>query len=71
MVYSSCQGSSAISLSLTFCTFYLGQPGGHLLGKSCALSFPLLLSLVYAVLIAYVPFLYLGQDMEFDCIGSC
>ena len=30
-------------LSLTFCWLYLGQPGDHLLGKSCPLSFQLVL----------------------------
>ena len=62
-------------LSLTVCSFYLGQPGGHLLGKSCPLGFPLVLFLFYAVSIVCVDLsgaliMCLGQDVEFDCIGS-
>ena len=32
VVYSNCQCSSAFVLSLTYCSIYLGQPCGHLLG---------------------------------------
>ena len=56
MVYSCFQYSSAFCLSVIFFTFYFGQPGGHLLGKSCPLGFPFLLSLVYSVLIVCVLF---------------
>ena len=34
---------SAFCLSLTCCSFCLGKPGGHLLGKSCPPGFPLVL----------------------------
>ena len=33
VVYSNCQCSSAFCVSMTFCSFYLGWPGGHLLEK--------------------------------------
>ena len=37
-------------LPLTFCSFYLGRPGGQLLRKSCTRRLPLVLFLLYAVL---------------------
>ena len=43
VVYSKCQCSSTVCLSLTFCSFYLGQPGGNLLGKSYFLDLTLVL----------------------------
>ena len=35
----------SLFVSLVFCSFYLGQPGGHLMDKSCPFGF--LLELFY------------------------
>ena len=43
VVYSNCQCSFAFCWSLTYCSFYLGQPCGHLLGKSCPFDFSFVL----------------------------
>ena len=51
MVYSNCQCSSTFCLLLTYCLFYVVQPCGHQLGKTCPLGFPLVLFLFYAVLL--------------------
>ena len=45
VVYSNCQCLSAFFLSLAYCSIYLGQPCGHLLGKICPLDFSLVLFL--------------------------
>lgn len=41
VVYSNSQCSSASCLSSLLCSFYLGKPGDHLLGKSCPLGLSL------------------------------
>ena len=56
MYCSICQYSSAFGLSLTFYSFYLRHPGGHLLGTSCCHGFPLVLFLFYAVFTVCVPY---------------
>ena len=61
-----CQYSSAFGLSLTFYSFYLGYPGGHLLGKSCRLVF--ILCRLYCMCFFLV--WCLGEDAELDCIAS-
>ena len=67
-----CQYSSAFGLSLTFFKFYLGYPGGHLLGKSCRLSFPLVLFLILCRLycMCSFPVWCLGDHAELDCFAS-
>ena len=45
VVCSDCQCSSALWLSFTYCSSYLGYPCGNLLGKSCHLGASLVLFL--------------------------
>ena len=72
VVYSNCQCSSAFYLSLTYCSIYLRQPCSHLLGKSCPLGISLMLFLFYCRFNCRcrIHIWCLGQDVEFDCIGS-
>ena len=56
VVYSNCQCSSASICLLTYCSFYLGWPCGHLLGKNCPLGFSLVLVLFYCRLSCTRPF---------------
>ena len=56
VVYSKCECPLAFSWSLTYCSFYLGYPCGHLLGKCCPVGFSFVLFNFSAVLVVRVPF---------------
>ena len=68
MVYSNCQCSSTFCLSVIFCPFYLGQPA--LKELSSWLSAHAVLVLCRLNCMCPFPIWCLGQDVEFDCIGS-
>ena len=58
--------------SCSVCLWLTVQFSGHLLGKSCLLGFSLVLFYCSPLLNCRCPFPIwcLGQDVEFDCIGS-
>ena len=56
VVYSNCQCLSVFYLFLTYCSIYLGEPCGQLLGKSCLLGFSLVLFLFWCRLDCRCPF---------------
>ena len=71
MVYSKCHCSSTFCLSMTFCSFNLGELGGHLLEKlSSRLSALAVCILCRLKCMCSFPHWFLGQEVEFDSIGS-